>query len=393
MQFTIHLSSLVILFGVATGLTLSLLLWMAPRGNRTANRCLSLLLTAGICTSIVFLPLIEMPALLAPEFHLLFSLQLLPGPLLYFYARALTQPRFQWQRRDLWHLLPAPAMALLWLLQLPLAPDDPLNLPCFSGSDCDPIYRGRFVHRFAAFVSLFGYATAALRTLRPHLQRVKESYSAIEEVNLRWLTTLIYAYLLATTIGVFIEVHAIAAADRELTPALLQAMAPLILSLLLGWFGLQQRKIQLGETGRTAPQPADGAQEPVGKKYQTSSLTAERAAAIWQKLQRIMVSDKPYLQAGLKIADLARTLEVPAHHLSETINGFANLSFYEFINQYRIDEAASLLADERQRHLSVTDIGLQAGFNSNSTFFAHFKKHLGQTPRQYRQRQDHAVTD
>lgn len=77
---------------------------------------------------------------------------------------------------------------------------------------------------------------------------------------------------------------------------------------------------------------------------------------------------------------------------SEIINGFAQQSFYEFINQHRGEEATRLLTDDSQRHLSVTDIGLQAGFNSNSTFFTHFKKRLQQTPRQYRQRQADALS-
>ena len=384
MQFTLYLSSLIILLSVATGLTLSLLLWLAPRGNRAANQSLGLLLAVSCVISAAQIPIVEHLGQLR-EYHLIFSLQLLQGPLLYFYTRTLTRPHARWRPADGWHLLPAPAMALLWHLQLPLTPDGLLNLPCFSGADCDPIYRARFVHRLAAFLSLFGYGGTALHLLRPHLQRIKESYSAIEEVNLRWLSLLICVYLIATAAGTAIEVHGMTVVEQTLTPGQLQAMAPLLLSLLMGWFGLQQRRIQLADTGQVAAPTADGKAD---KKYQTSSLTEARAATIWSELQRVMGTDKPHLEAGLKIADLARTLNVPAHHLSETINSCARQSFYEFINQHRVDEAAQLLADPSLRHLSVTDIGLQAGFNSNSTFFAHFKKRLQQTPRQYRQQQE-----
>lgn len=387
MQFTLHLSSLVVLFGIATGLTLSLLLWMAPWGNRAANQCLGLLLVVSCIISAAQIPIVEDLGRLS-EYHLIFSLQLLQGPMLYFYTRALTRPAFRWRRRDAWHLLPAPAMALLWYLQLPLSAGGLLNLPCFSGADCDLIYRGRFVHRLSAMASLFGYAIAALCLLRPYLRRIKESYSAIEEVNLHWLTVLIYFYLMATSAAIAIEVHGMAVAGRGLTPGQLQAMAPLLLSLLLGWFGLQQRRIQLADSG-AAGAPEATAEEKPERKYQTSSLTEARAGAIWSELQRVMVEERPHLEAGLKIADLAEAMKVPAHHLSETINGFARQSFYEFINQHRVGEAARLLADDSMNHLSVTDIGLQAGFNSNSTFFSHFKKRLHQTPRQYRQR--HAI--
>tara|TARA_B100001996_G_C18421576_1_gene500912 strand:+ start:89 stop:388 length:300 start_codon:yes stop_codon:yes gene_type:complete len=97
-----------------------------------------------------------------------------------------------------------------------------------------------------------------------------------------------------------------------------------------------------------------------------------------------MQSYQPYLEPGLKISQLASALEVSVNHLSETINGYARLSFYDYINSLRIAEAKALLHSTDMAHLSVTDIGYQSGFNSNSTFYTHFKKMTGVTPRQYR---------
>lgn len=100
-----------------------------------------------------------------------------------------------------------------------------------------------------------------------------------------------------------------------------------------------------------------------------------------------MQREQPYLEPGLKISSLARQLDVSVNHLSETINGYAKLSFYDYINALRIEEASRLLLSHQQSHLSVTDIGYQAGFNSSSTFYTHFKKSTGCTPRQYREQQ------
>ncbi|WP_323845235.1 AraC family transcriptional regulator [Microbulbifer magnicolonia] len=276
-------------------------------------------------------------------------------------------------------------------MQLPLSADSLLNVPCPGTSDCELMYRSRFVHRLSTYLSVIGYSLNVLRLLRPHLRQVKENYSAIEEVNLRWLKALDYAFLLSAAAGIAVELLGFFAPPREVTPGVVQAMGPLILSLLFGWFGLQQNRIQLGDASGERSAGEEVITDTADRKYQTSSLTDEGAAAIWRALQCTMANKQPHLEAGLKIADLARLLKVPVHHLSETINGFARQSFYEFINQHRIEEAARLLVDPALAHLSVTDIGLQAGFNSNSTFFSHFKQRLQQTPRQYRERQAQLV--
>ncbi|WP_439135559.1 helix-turn-helix domain-containing protein [Pseudomaricurvus sp.] len=388
MEFSLHIFSLITLFGISTGLLLALQLWVLPWGNQKANRLLSLHLANYIVLAVTFVLHLERTDRLS-DYHAIFSLQLLVGPLFYFYVQRLTYPEFQWRWSHLWHLAPALLMTLLWQWQLPLNPDSVLKQPCLQASDCDLLYRSRFIHRLAAYISMTLYALASLWILRPHLQRVKAAYSTIEGVTLHWLKILIGCKLLTLVIAVGLEVRALHIHD-EWTPASVMSMSPLILTLLVGWFGLQQRKIQLNESRDPSDSSASNTplqQIPANaeKKYLTSSLSADKAEAIWQQLRDTMAQQQPYLETGLKIADLAQLMDIPSHHLSEVINSFAGQTFYDFINHYRVDEASRLLQDPTQRHLSVTDIGLQAGFNSNSTYFAHFKKRLKQTPRQYRQ--------
>ena len=65
-------------------------------------------------------------------------------------------------------------------------------------------------------------------------------------------------------------------------------------------------------------------------------------------------------------------------------NPFFN--FFDFINQFRIDEARSILKNPEKKQFTVLEILYEVGFNSKSSFNTAFKKHTGLTPTQYRKK-------
>ena len=324
------------------------------------------------------------------------SLQMAVGPTLYFYTRILTHIEFRWRWQHLWHFLPTLCLGLLWYSQLPLSPSGLFTVSCAEEANCSLLYQSRIIHRIAAWISIISYSTLSLNLLRPHLQRMKVHYTSIEEVSLRWLKTLVFLLLLCTLLAIIGDFRGYMWGSHEITGGMVLALTPFFLSLSMGWFGIQQRNIPEARTplsdvgieplAGAASRANSSADKPstAGKKYQTSSLTKENTKAIWQQLQQLMSNDAPYLVHGLKISDLAQKMGVSVNHLSETINGYSNQSFYDFVNKYRVEEAIVLLSDSSQQHLSVTDIGYQVGFNSSSAFYTHFKTYQNMAPKQYR---------
>ena len=59
------------------------------------------------------------------------------------------------------------------------------------------------------------------------------------------------------------------------------------------------------------------------------------------------------------------------------------MSFFDFVNGFRVDEAERLLRDTDR---SVTEIALDVGFNSRSTFNTAVRKHRSLTPTDLRRR-------
>jgi AraC-like DNA-binding protein len=100
-------------------------------------------------------------------------------------------------------------------------------------------------------------------------------------------------------------------------------------------------------------------------------------------LDKLMSEDLAYTNHDLRIADLAATLKVPEYLLRRTINrnlGYRN--FNQFVNRYRVEEAARRLVDEPR--IPVLTIALDVGFRSISSFNTAFRAHYQKTPTDYR---------
>ncbi|NVK56316.1 MAG: helix-turn-helix transcriptional regulator [Alteromonadaceae bacterium] len=98
--------------------------------------------------------------------------------------------------------------------------------------------------------------------------------------------------------------------------------------------------------------------------------------------------DENYLQANLKVADVARALNVSEYRISRVLKQhYQAKNFNHYINRIRIEHARKLLADPASKGWSVLVVGLESGFASVGPFTRAFKQFTGVTPAQYRQQQ------
>ncbi len=103
------------------------------------------------------------------------------------------------------------------------------------------------------------------------------------------------------------------------------------------------------------------------------------------KIQAKMAQEKLYQLEKLTIGQLAKQLNEQEYKVRRAINqdlGFNN--FLDFVNSFRIQEAAAMLGDQSNVDLTILQIAYQTGFNSIAPFNRAFKLYTGMTPTNYR---------
>ncbi len=355
--------SILLFVGAAQGFLLAAALISLRRGNVTANRILAGLLLAFSLT--IFFHTLgqfqlqsEVRAQNAWVGHAVF---LLFGPLMYLYAKALTARSFTMSRESALHFMPFVTFVVLYLLLRGLA------LP--------PIYSvvlGNLLFVFMV-VQMLWYLFAVLKILKEHGSRIRESFSSLERVNLHWLRFLTIGQIVIWSVAFVVEV--MKRDPREINVVWLLVSAFMYM---VGYFGISQPEIftvRVEEGESTAE---------AGRKYGKSALSAEQSQQILKRLESLMMTGKPHLNSGLTLPLLSKQLSVPTYHLSQVINQQLGKNFFEYINQYRVEEAKRLLVDPKMQNLTLASIGFESGFNSVSSFNSIFKKMTSMTPSSYR---------
>ena len=95
-----------------------------------------------------------------------------------------------------------------------------------------------------------------------------------------------------------------------------------------------------------------------------------------------MTEKRLYMNPKLTISDVAAAIGSNRTYLSDYLNKKLGVTFYEYVNSYRVMEACSILVDGNNQLLM--EVAKQSGFNSLSTFHRSFLKEMKITPLQYK---------
>lgn len=102
-----------------------------------------------------------------------------------------------------------------------------------------------------------------------------------------------------------------------------------------------------------------------------------------QKFNTVMDYIDSHYMEDLNLDDIAASIGFSKYHFSRLFKQYTNYTFCAYICHRRIKVAEELL---EQPDLSITEVALQSGFPSISTFNRLFKQSKGCTPSEYREK-------
>lgn len=121
-------------------------------------------------------------------------------------------------------------------------------------------------------------------------------------------------------------------------------------------------------------------------KYQIL-LSEETKDRLRDEILRIIVKERKYRDKDYNTRMLAEDIHSNSRYISAVCATRFHKNYSELVNDYRINDAMSLLADKRFGKMTIEDIAEMVGFNTRQSFYSNFYKRLKITPKQYRQEQ------
>jgi len=363
---TFTLLDIILFLGISQGLFLSISLRLIHDRNKNANRMLALLLLIAVFMLFGRIAAYRITEVWVWRLGVLMDTTIfLFGPFIYCYARRLVfneQPSY---KLSWWHYIPAFLHLgyYLWGLRFSI---EVFNEMYFSGR----LNLMFFIVELMGLISLLGYWTGTLVLFRNYVQKEKSQLSFRQSVSR-------YLLFLLVSLGLFLFLWLFSFTSTNflgkpipyINYETMWISTPLFIYV-IGYFSLRQPNIFRVSL---APKP----------KAESNRLKPEKIQKIQKRLGYFMEEEHIYLEPNLSLKDLADKLNSTPNDVSWFLNQVHQITFYEYINSYRIKAFLKKIDHNAHANHTLLAIALDVGFNSKSTFNRVFKSETGITPKQY----------
>lgn len=287
---------------------------------------------------------------------------LLYGPLLYFYIKAIIDNRIR--KTDYYHFI-TPVILFITLIVFHLT-HDKVNFMTYISST---------THRVAIFSVVLSNILYLVLSARIYVEHFRENY-AVERWISTWFSIAISFLVLKVIInGVFLSSFYIVADISSEFRNVLEYIFILLNAIIVGIAGVY--------TLRYPSVFSLYNNKNFKKKVLIKDSSTESENIILEQLQGLILSKKLYLKADLTERDVAEELNIQPYILSKMLNETLGENFNRYINKFRIEEAKKLLLSPSTNNATNYSIAIDSGFKTESVYYSNFKKIVGLTPKQF----------
>ncbi|SHF22491.1 Helix-turn-helix domain-containing protein [Fodinibius roseus] len=231
----------------------------------------------------------------------------------------------------------------------------------------------------AFLTSGVGYAITSYQMLNRYQDFTKHNFSFRKSIDLNWLKHFIWGigliFVIAITFAVSQEWLGI---NFGFNTDIIFYSLIILFIFYVGYSGIiHQGTFSVNKNSNQLAEPKTSGE------YNHSGLKEVDALYYHRHLTEIMETQRPYLEPKLSLSTLADYLDISPNHLSQVINQYEEKNFYDYVNEYRIEEFKRRALKPENSNYSILAIAYDSGFNSKSSFNQVFKKMVGQTPSQY----------
>ncbi len=234
-----------------------------------------------------------------------------------------------------------------------------------------------------------------LKKIKQYQNKIKNQYSSVELLHLNWFRNFTYAYIILQIIELILFSAADLGLQIDLSIIFMITSITMVLAVLyLCYNGIRQYTLaEFHESlepkefeNYLSNDDTQSDASSLNLKYKTSSLSKEELRLLFLQLKQLFDEEKVYLDPQLKIQNLSDRLQISTHKISQTINTEAGMSFFDYVNSFRVAHLKNLLSKPENRRYTILALGIESGFNSKATLNRIFKQKVRISPRAFQKK-------
>ncbi|PVW16280.1 helix-turn-helix domain-containing protein [Marixanthomonas spongiae] len=236
------------------------------------------------------------------------------------------------------------------------------------------------------------YFIKTSQILKLRQKMLKQEYSEIESRKLKGFQIINYSFALVFIIGGISTI----VENTYINPYVLYMAYHAVLAISIFYIVVMIYKYPIVfKRTENAPEPysnttsmaEDLKEKSDSHKTQFSNENnSAKEEVIIAKIEKVMNEQKLYKNQNFSLNNLAEAVSESRNAISHALNNKLNKTFYNYINELRIQESKHLLSDKNLQHYTIEGIAIESGFKTISVFYRFFKDIEKVTPAVYRKK-------